>query len=390
MQLRDVRKAKVNGRRVLIRVDYNIETTTAGQLRDIQRIKATRPTLQWLLRHGASVIIVTHRGRPTSRTDKWTVKPVVAVLRRLLNHPVEFVSTPIFSRLTQKKIFDLPAGSVVLLENIRYQPGEEKNDRRLAKRLASFADFYVNDAFATCHRAHASVAAITRYLPSYAGLLLQHEVKELSRIMNRPPRPFVAIIGGAKISTKLGLVKNLLQRTDHVLLGGALANTVLAAEGLAIGRSVDEPAMRKSVRGITVRNKHLKIPCDVIVAKQISNNISTQIKPVGKIGSREIILDIGPDTILLYQTIIKAAKTIVWNGPMGYYELSKYARGTLAIARAIAASRSWSIAGGGETIDAIARQKLTAKFSFISTGGGAMLEFLEGRKLPGLVAVTKH
>lgn len=390
MRLRDIRRVKVRGQRVLVRVDYNIELNQRGQLRDLNRIEASIPMLRWLLRHGATVIIVAHRGRPHQRQPEFSLRPCVTPLERLLKHRVTFVTTPIFNAHTSQVLAQSIPGQVILLENIRFEPGEEKNDPRLAQRLASFCDLAVNDAFADSHRAHASIVGLAQYRPTYAGLRLQQENTFLSQLTDNPPRPFLAILGGGKISTKLGLVEKLLHRADAVLLGGALANTVLQAEGLAIGSSISEPTMIRAARGLTVRHPRLKIPVDVVVAKRAVTTAARHIRPVGRIQVQEKILDIGPSTIELYTRMINAAKTVVWNGPMGQYEIPPFDRGTKAMARAIAKHRCRSIAGGGETIDAIRSIGAAKKFTFLSTGGGAMLEFLEGKKLPGLLAVKQR
>ncbi len=389
MVLRDVRKANVRGKKVLVRVDYNIAVDAHGRLRDVSRIAATLPTLRWLVRHGATIIIISHRGRPTKATVKYSLKPMVAPLRRLLKKKIYWLDAPIFSAQLSAAIRGLPVGAVALLENVRFDAGEATNSVRLAKRLASFGDILVNDAFSDSHRAHASIVGVARYRPAYAGLQVQAEVTALSALRHHPARPYVAVLGGGKISTKLRLVNTLLRQADHVLLGGALANTVLQAEGLAIGRSLSEPKMIAAARGLSVRNKHLEIPCDVVVADQPTASAHRRIRPAGRVGRRERILDIGPDTIDMFSRILSTARTIVWNGPMGFYEVPAFAKGTENIARTVARSRAASYVGGGETIDALRRLKLTNRMTWCSTGGGAMLEFLEGKHLPGLVAVQR-
>lgn len=389
MVLRDVRKANVKGKKVLVRVDYNIAVDAKGRLRDMSRMVATLPTLRWLLGHGATVIIISHRGRPEGPTPKYSLKPMVTPLQRLLKTDVQWLDAPVYSAKLAKSIKALFPGTVALLENIRFESGEKKNSARLAKRLASFGDLLVNDAFSDSHRAHASIAGVARYRPGYAGLQVQAEVAALSVLFHHPARPYVAILGGGKISTKLHLVKDLLAKADHVLLGGALANTVLQAEGLAIGKSLSEPKMLKAAHGLSVKNKHLEIPCDVVVAPRPTASAPRRTRPVGRIAAGDRILDIGPDTIDMFGRVLNAAKTIVWNGPMGMYEVAAFAKGTEGIARAVAKSKAKSYVGGGETIDALKRLKLTKRMTWCSTGGGAMLEFLEGKHLPGLQAVQR-
>lgn len=387
MVLRDIRKANVKGKKVLVRVDYNIALDRQGRPRDVSRMVATVPTLLWLRAHGAAIIIVSHRGRPTKRGAKDSLQPMVEPLGRLLKTKVQWLADPIWSAGLMTAINTLPSGAVALLENIRFDPGEGTNSPRLAKRLASFGDLLVNDAFSDSHRAHASIVGVAKHLPAYAGLQVQAEVAALSTLLKNPPRPYVAVLGGSKISTKLHLVRALLEQADHVLIGGALANTILQAEGLAIGRSLSEPKMLSAARGLSVSNKHLEIPCDVVVASRPTATAARRIRPVGRVGPDDFILDIGPDTIDMYERILGIAKTIVWNGPMGYYEVPAFAKGTDGIAKAIGRSRAKSYVGGGETIDALQRLKLTNRVTWSSTGGGAMLEFLEGKHLPGLTAV---
>ena len=388
MRLRQIQQAKVRGKRVLVRVDYNVALEKNGQLRDLTRLKETLPTLRWLLNHGAKIILVSHRGRPHGRDKKLSLKPVVAPLQRLLKRKIVFIDAPIFSQAFLRALDHTKPTEVVLVENIRFEAGEEDDSPALAKRLAGIADLAVNDAFADSHRAHASIVGVAQYLKMYAGLLVQKEVATLLSLLTKPARPYVAIIGGAKISTKLHLIKKLLHQADMVLLGGALANTLLQAEGIAIGSSLVEPSMVKIAAGLTSTNHKLKIPCDVVVATKKRAYAATRTTAVGNIKPNESILDIGPDTVDLFGRVLKQAKTIVWNGPMGVYEIPPFDRATVKIAQLIAAKKSTSIAGGGETIDAIHRAGVSAKFSFLSTGGGAMLEFLEGKTLPGVAAVT--
>lgn len=388
MNLRDMRTADVRNTRVLVSVDYNIAMTN-GRVVDDRRIRATIPTIQWLLRRGTAVILVTHRGRPKNNERSLSLRPMTNVLSKLLRRTVRFFPGSVMTAAGRRNIQTLQPGEIGLLENIRFERGEEKNALSLARALAAIADVFVMDAFANAHRAHASTAGVAKYLPSYAGLLIQREVANLAPLLGRVRRPYVALLGGAKISTKLSLIRSLLKRADFVLLGGALANTILAAEGLAIGKSLNEPAMLKSVRGLSVAHRRLIIPVDVVTARTVSSR-RAHICPIGKIYPADTIVDIGPDTVTLFQSIIAKARTIVWNGPMGMYEYPPYDRGTKLMATAIAKRRATAIAGGGETLDTIDRQRVAKKFTFLSTGGGAMLEFLEGKKLPGLEAVRQR
>jgi phosphoglycerate kinase len=383
--IRKIQDANVRHRRVLLRVDINVETN-GRQVRDDSRLIAIAPTIKWLVKNQAKIIIVAHLGRPTKRDPRFSLRPLAAELSRIIRRKIQFVDQPVDDPKLDKIVAKLENQQIIMLENIRFEPGETKNDPRLAKRLASLAEIGVNDAFPDSHRAHASIAGVAKYIPMYAGFELQQEIKMLSRLLHHPPRPFIALIGGAKISTKLGLVKNLLKVSDSVLLGGALANTVLQAQGLAVGASLTEPKMIKAARGLKTTTEKLRIPIDVIVGR---NKRRSACRAVGRIKKTEKILDIGPDTIDLYSAVINKAKTIVWNGPLGLYELPPYNRGTVAIARAISRNRGLTVAGGGETLDAIGRQKLGRHYTFLSTGGGAMLEWLEGKTLPGIKAVMK-
>lgn len=320
---------------------------------------------------------------------QYSMRPFLKPLAALIKRPVEFLPRSVMTAVGAHDAKDVRPGNVALLENIRFEPGESANNPRLAKRLASLADIWVMDAFANAHRAHASTAGVGKYVPGYAGLLMQSEVAHLTKLLRGVKRPYVAIFGGAKISTKLGLIRTYLKKADRVLLGGALANTILEAEGLHIGRSLNEPTMRSLAKGLTVSHAKLAIPVDVVTATSVGSRRRV-VRPVGHIGKQERILDIGPDTIKLFAAVLRTAKTIVWNGPLGLYEVQPFDRGTKAIARLIARSRAYSVAGGGETLDAITSQRLGRQFSFLSTGGGAMLEFLEGKTLPGVRAVMKY
>lgn len=386
MKLQSVRKAKVAGKRVLVRAELNVARSSTGRLMDDSRLRAVVPTLRFLRAHRARIIIVTHLGRPAGRVDRrLSTKPLARPLSRLLGVPVKTISSCIGPAVEQAAA-QLRNGQVLLLENVRFYPGEERDDRRFSRQLARLADLFVLEAFGSAHRAHASVVGVGQWLPSFAGLRLAEEVNVLSRILTKPARPLVFLVGGAKISSKLGLITRLLRRADAVLLGGALANTMLQAQGLNIGRSLSEPRMVQAVRKLKLTNRQLHIPVDLVVRKA---NGHSAVRAVGDVGSRESILDIGPDTVDLFNAVIKRARTIVWNGPMGRYEEPPFDRGTRAVARAVARSSAYTVVGGGETADAVHSQRLDRRIDFISTGGGAMVEFLEGRRLPGLELVRR-
>lgn len=386
MSLRELRTAQVQGKRVLVRVDFNSEVDRRGRVRDATRIRAVTPTIVWLLKKKATVILVAHRGRPTGVTPALSLRPFVGAVEQAMRKKVVFLTEPLGSVALKTAVRELKPGSLALLENIRFDRGEEKNSAKTAKNLVQLADVFVLDAFADAHRAHASIVGIRRYKPVYAGLLMAAEIHHLDALMRAPKRPFVAVIGGAKISTKLGVVKKLLKVADHVLLGGALANTMLQAEGVAIGASLSEPSMLKAAKGIRASTAKLEIPIDVVV-KNSRGKIRTTA--VANVKAHEKIVDVGRDTIDLFSRAITIAKTIVWNGPLGTYEVPPFNKGTIALARVIGKRKVTAVAGGGETLDAISRAKATSGFSFLSTGGGAMLEYLEGKTLPGVRAVQK-
>ncbi len=346
----------------LVRLDFNTE--------DDWRLMATLPTVKVLLRCASKVIIISHKGRPTAWQKKFSLRSDTAKLQRVLHRRVHFISHFDFAAI-KKAVDNAPRGSVFLLENLRFMKGEVENDPVFAKKLASLADYYVNDAFAVSHRANASVVAIAKFLPSYAGLELEHEIASLSRSMENPGHPLVVILGGGKASDKLGILKYFKHTADYFLLGGVAANTILFLKGADVGKSIVEKdgAELKKLRSV-LGYKNLFVPADF------------------KRGSEGAIWDIGKKTSLFFSKIIGKAKTIIWSGPLGLVEKKQYAVGSLAIARAIVSNkRAFSLAGGGETVMFLKKHKLDKKFSFISTGGGAMLEFLEGKQLPGIKAL---
>ena len=352
---------------VLLRVDFNVPLNADGSVADTARIQETKPTIQYLREHGAKIVIMAHFGRPKGKVNEtMRFKPIIATVAEVLGCPVQYAPDPI-GPTVQEQIKQLQSGEVLLLENIRFYPGEEANDPAFAQQLAGLGDFYVNDAFGAAHRAHASTAGIAAYLPHAAGLLMQREVEELSKVLTTPEHPVVAIIGGSKISTKLALIQNLLPKVDKLLLGGALANTLMLANGYDVKQSLVERDLVDMVKGLL--SDKLLLPSDVVWGE-------------------DRILDIGPQTVAIYAAVIKTAKTIIWNGPLGMFEQSAYAAGTLGIAQAVAASGAYSVLGGGETVSAVHQAGVQDHISFISTGGGAMLEFLEGKQLPGIICLN--
>ena len=378
-------------RRVFLRADLNAPLDH-GTVTDDTRLRAVVPTIQYAVKAGASVVLASHLGRPKGKaTPEFSLRPIAEHLQSLLGQRVDLAPDCV-GEATAAQARALPAGQVLLLENLRFHPEEEANDDRFAQALAALADCYVNDAFAAAHRAHASIAAITKYLqPAAAGLLMQQELSALGRILESPDKPLVAILGGAKVSDKLTLVEHLLGRVDALLIGGGMAFTFLRALGHAVGRSLVEPdqleTARRTLDAARRRGVALVLPVDAVVADGLD---SAQGRAVGvrEIPAGQMGLDIGPNTVARFTEALSGARTIVWNGPMGVFEKKPFAAGTLALAKAIAGSPAFTVIGGGDTVAAVAQAGVAEKIDYISTAGGAFLEFLEGRKLPGVEALT--
>lgn len=390
MKLKTIKEIKnFKNKKVLLRVDFNVPVKNGRVLEDF-RIKSGLPTIKYLTEHGAAVIILNHLGRPQGKfVAALSNKPIAQKLSKLLKQPVKFINKVAGSQV-QSAVDNLASGEVVMLENVRFHPGEEKNDQTLAKEWSKCAEIFVNDAFAVSHRAASSTSAIAAYLPSFAGLLLETEVNHLSRILESKVRPKIAIIGGAKLDTKIAVIKNLLTKMDKVLLGGAIANNFLKAKGLEVGKSLVDDALLGAAKKM-LGNK-LILPVDVIVADEISPSAKPVAKTIDRINQTDIILDLGPQTVQLYFESIKKSKLIVWNGPLGYFELPQFKKASSLIAKAVSLSKAESVIGGGETIQLIQNSKLKTcpegkrgiQNSYLSTGGGAMLEFLSGKILPGI------
>lgn len=383
------------GTRVLLRVDFNVPLPKRGAITSVEdaRIRASLPTIAALRKKGAKVILVSHLGRPDGKRKRsFSLAPVARHLATLLGAPVLFVADDIRKKgKAEKKLAALEEGGVALLENIRFYPEEEKNALPFAKRLASLADIFVSDAFAACHRAHASTVGVAKLLPSFAGELLEREVVQLDKAIKKPKRPFVVLLGGAKVSSKLPTLVHLLKVADLVLLGGGMANGFLRAKGLHTGKSEVDAADVRAARKLSA-NRRLRLPLDLLAADRLDAKAHLRVVRPDGVGSKEYVVDIGTDTVRSYAQEMKKAKTIVWNGPVGLFEVRRFSHGSVALGRVIAArssGRAFGVVGGGETVSCLELTGMAEYVDHVSTGGGAMLEYLAGKKLPGIEVLKR-
>jgi phosphoglycerate kinase len=392
MNKKTIKDIDLKGKRVFCRVDFNVPMSE-GKVTDETRIKAALPTIQYLSEQGAKVILASHLGRPKGQVvEELRLTPVAKRLSELLGKDVAKTDEA-YGETVKAEIEKMSDGDVLLLENVRFYPGETKNDPELAKEFAALADVYVNDAFGAAHRAHASTAGVAEHLPAAAGYLLEKELEVLGKALTTPERPFTAIIGGAKVKDKIGVIDNLLDKVDNLIIGGGLAYTFVKAQGHEVGKSLLEEdkidLAKQFMKKAEDKGVKFYMPVDVVVADDFSNDANTKVVPIEEIPSDWEALDIGPKTQEQYASVIKDSRLVIWNGPMGVFEIEKFANGTKAVAQALAdAADTYSVIGGGDSAAAVEKFNLADKMSHISTGGGASLEFMEGKELPGVSALN--
>jgi phosphoglycerate kinase len=386
LQKATIRDVDVAGKRVVVRVDFNVPLD-GRRIVDDTRIREAIPTIQNLVERGARVILVTHLGRPDGQVDEaYRTTPLAQRLSELMGRPVRHLDDCV-GPAVEAAVKAMRDGEIVLLENVRFHPGETKNDPDFARQLAALGELYVNDAFGTAHRAHASTVGIAQYLPAVAGLLMEREIKTLGRIMTDPPHPLVAIIGGSKISTKIGVLRSLLRRVDRLCIGGAMACTFLKAKGLEMGRSLVEDDQLDVARTLLGSGATLVLPLDAVVASEAKPGVSVKTVAIDAVPADMKVLDVGPMTVERFLQTCDGAAAVVWNGPLGVYEVPPFDHATDALAQGLAGSDAQTIIGGGDLVAALQKQGLAERMSFVSTGGGATLEFLEGKLLPGIAVL---
>ena len=392
--MKKLKDLNFKGKRVLVRADFNVPLSPKGDILDDFRIKATLPTIEYLIKEKAKVILMSHLDDPKGQVvESLRLTPIKDKLKEYLNLPV-FKTRDCLGREVKDLIEKMKPGEILLLENLRFHQEEEENEENFSRELSRLADSYINDAFGACHRKHASIVGVPEYLPSAMGFLLEKEIKVLSQISEKPVHPLVAIIGGAKISTKIKVIEQFLKKADHLLLGGQIANTVLEAKGIIVKEELIDPEILEKIKKIELTNPKLHLPIDGIISlKDLKTGLEEKYLRKGSLGTvkkEEGVYDIGPETIKIFSDIIKEAKTIVWNGPLGLYEEAQFEKGTKLITQAILKNRSaFKVVGGGDTDAFLTKYNLKDKFNHVSSGGGAMLDFLAGETLPGIAALEK-
>ena len=393
MQKLTIRDLDVKNKRVLVRVDFNVPMNEdTGVITDDSRIHASLPTIQYLIDHAAKIILCSHLGRPKGAPeDKFSLKPVAQRLSEIIGKPV-IITRDCIGPDAENAVKALKSGDVLLLENLRFHSEEEKNSPDFAHALANLADIYVNDAFGTAHRAHASIVGVTKYIPAAAGFLMEKELVNLGGILSDPDHPFGALLGGAKVSDKVALMENIIGKVDYLLIGGGMAATFLKSEGYEVGQSLIEPDRIDTASGLLKKSRtnrvNLILPSDVVITNEVSDKGSYQVVPIDKVPKDKKIVDIGDKTVASFTTALKTCKTVFWNGPMGVYEISQFAKGSIAMAQLLTTLKASTVIGGGSTADMVNDMKLADKMTFVSTGGGASMTFLSGEKLPGVEALS--
>ena len=378
--IKSIKDFEVKGKRVLLRADFNVPLNKKGEIEDDFRIRQTIPTIQYLIKKGAKIILISHLGRPKGKSKKYSLKPISFKIEELLGKKVNFTD--------KEEVKDIKEGEVVLMENLRFHQEEMENDKGFAQKLSRLGEIYINDAFGACHRSHASIVGIPKILPSGTGLLLENEINALSKTMENPKRPLVAIIGGVKLSTKIGVIKNFLKNADHLLLGGKIFEPFLIAKGILIGKAFLSEEIEKELEKINLTDPKIHLPVDGVISLSGLEEDYLHKSAIGKVKKDEGIFDIGPETVNLFSLLIESAGTIILSGPMGYFEREPFDIGSKSIVQAIIKNHSaFKVAGGGETNMFLAKHGFREKFNHVSTGGGAMLAFLAGNKLPGIEAL---
>lgn len=391
--MRNLRNENIKGKRVLVRCDFNVPLSKTGEVLDDFRIKKFLPTLKFLKESGAKIILITHLGKPKGIDLNYSIRPVARRLWKLFQGNIKFINDTIGKKV-EEEISLMKEGDIIVLENLRFYKGEEENDPNFSKSLANLADIFIQDGFGVCHRSHASTVGVTKFLPSFPGLLLENEIRVLSDSLVSPERPLVSIIGGVKISTKTKVIKKLLEKSDYVLLGGKVANSLLISKGIYVKDLLTpkEEELMEVAKEIDISNPKLRLPIDGVMSLANLDEEYLRIGGVGTLRSEEEIFDIGPETIEEYKSILSEAKTIIWNGPVGFFEQQPFDKGTTEITKMIGQNNRnvFSIIGGGETVEAIKKLGIIDQFDHVSTGGGAMLDFIAGNDLPGIIALEEN